>query len=922
MTSQPSIEERNRLRLQAWEKRNQETSRAREQNPVNEQLFGQPYKTIKGDELSNRIQRMLGSYEDNTTAEPFSVPSSLAFPLSNLIHPISEPPSHQHCEEEAQGFSQSNQLIHSSLQKTSPSDNINKRQFPTFDRPQYNFANPQVSCKDTSSPLNMTIGMLHSQAFHPPLSYKQPKAAMMQKPTAYVRPMDGLDQVVSESPLLKTSPEHHTSLPDLTGDKSIWGKADLLPQFLEEMTCSWPPLLSGIQSPRPDYPPKPQCSVKEINTSKQDDSQASSTDQSHPHHSSLVLSHYSAVDSVCSSDSESSKSESESESGKSEPAHVSMASGDWQLDKLIQFRQQNYRSKSQWAIAQSPKLSPLKDSLNKPTVSIFSPARDTSNPLSLDHKTVNFTTSQKSCSRTQESTESTDAMKQTEDDRHGGVSVHFDQTSSTQEEEPQLKNEPKLKTEKMCHKRSSKHSVVFESESTKHHHKDKEKVWSEVSTVYDQCTSCIKSTFFSNRMSPACSWRKSKAETKHKKVSKLSQKDKCVNGYSPGSCKDALSLVVKIDLNLLSKIPLTSGSLETNVVQKDEKLHKVSNRRKKDKEDQSCPKKKQKLQDHNPILHTTRLENSATSKTIEKRENSHLLSTAKDCTLTKNKQYSGNAPQVNQLKKEPLKRQKNPKKSSGKKMDESTSERHTKESAGNRLLLKFEDRHYPAKHYIKEAKRLKHKADAEMDKLRKSFHYLDAALFFIESGIAMESDPQISMSSYTMFAETVELIKFVLKLTNSGDTSSAESDLIALCLRCQAILQMAMFRHKQKTALTYSKTLIDHFNNSSQSAPDPSASIKGKHAPVSPSNNTLRGSAVIPQDIGQVALTYVNITTLFLNAHDLWEQAHEFINKGSGLSAEMDKIMGHLSLTSTMSSMVSYVRRGLHWLQMNSPKLK
>lgn len=34
-------------------------------------------------------------------------------------------------------------------------------------------------------------------------------------------------------------------------------------------------------------------------------------------------------------------------------------------------------------------------------------------------------------------------------------------------------------------------------------------------------------------------------------------------------------------------------------------------------------------------------------------------------------------------------------------------------------------------------------------------------MFFVESGVAMEKDPQISMSSYTMFAETVKLLKYV-----------------------------------------------------------------------------------------------------------------------------------------------------------------
>lgn len=47
-----------------------------------------------------------------------------------------------------------------------------------------------------------------------------------------------------------------------------------------------------------------------------------------------------------------------------------------------------------------------------------------------------------------------------------------------------------------------------------------------------------------------------------------------------------------------------------------------------------------------------------------------------------------------------------------------------------------------------------------MDKLSKILNYLEAAVYFIESGIAMEREPHISMSSYTMFAETVELIKW------------------------------------------------------------------------------------------------------------------------------------------------------------------
>ncbi|KAK7896515.1 hypothetical protein WMY93_021840 [Mugilogobius chulae] len=657
MTSQPSNEERNRLRLQAWEQRNLESSQAKEQSTLNVHLFGQPYKIIKSDELSSRIQRMLAQHSHASEA-------------------------HGLCA--AHGWS---------------------------------------------------------------------------------------DQVVSESPEIKPSPQHH-SLPDaLTLQKSIQGKA-VLPQFLEqtktnelqcvegilrEMTCSWPPLLSGIHSPPPDYPPKTQGPVKEINPHKQEE-------PSHSHQSSSVSS-LSAADSVCSSDSESSKSVSESgtddppvsSSSKSEPAPASVASEDWQLYKLIQFRQQNYRSKSQWV--QSPKLSPPKNGFKQPTVSVFSPARDSPNLLSSNQKTVHFTTSKKSCLDTPESTETSDARKQIEKTSNGGVCVHFNQTSTKQGEGDWLKDETKVKKENKSHKQSQK-CIVSESEITTNHLKNEKKI------SHDQCKS--RSTTTSDLVSPSCSCGKSKAEARKKTADKLSQKDKRTKRYSLNGSKDTQSLVVKIDLNLLSKIPGTTGSLETNTEQhfsKEDKPHEVTNSRKKVKEDQSCQKKKQKLHDHNPTLHSARLENPTSEKRAKK----------SDEKFDNYKHCSENAPQLN---KETVKCQN--KKSSGKNTEESHVQKPTKETPSNRPLLKFENRHYPVKHYIKEAKRLKHKADAELEKLCKTFHYLSAALFFIESGIAMERDPQISMSSYTMFAETVELVKFVLKISHSEDPSPAENDLIAL----------------------------------------------------------------------------------------------------------------------------------------------
>ncbi|XP_024236807.1 AF4/FMR2 family member 1 isoform X1 [Oncorhynchus tshawytscha] len=262
-------------------------------------------------------------------------------------------------------------------------------------------------------------------------------------------------------------------------------------------------------------------------------------------------------------------------------------------------------------------------------------------------------------------------------------------------------------------------------------------------------------------------------------------------------------------------------------------------------------------------------------------------------------------------------------------------------SLSSRPLLKVEDRQHPVEYHMKEAKKLKHKADATSDKVGKAFNYLDAAMSFVESGIAMETDPQTPKSAYTMFAETLDLIRFILKLKGSMDPSApvTDKDFTILCMRCQSLLQMAMFRYKRETALKYSRTLTDHFKSSSKSA-GPSQCVSkstGTPSPMSPmpspastassgpGSNHSSGvgmgnlnTVAIPQVIQQVASSYVNITALFLSAHDIWEKADELAHRGSGLLSELDSALGQLSLTSTMSSLVRHTRQGLQWLRLDT----
>lgn len=60
--------------------------------------------------------------------------------------------------------------------------------------------------------------------------------------------------------------------------------------------------------------------------------------------------------------------------------------------------------------------------------------------------------------------------------------------------------------------------------------------------------------------------------------------------------------------------------------------------------------------------------------------------------------------------------------------------------------------------YMKEAKRLKYKAAAMTNKIKKAFKYLEAVLSFIECGMATESESS-AKAAYAVYSETIDLIR-------------------------------------------------------------------------------------------------------------------------------------------------------------------
>uniref|UniRef100_A0A8C5GGR2 AF4/FMR2 C-terminal homology domain-containing protein n=1 Tax=Gouania willdenowi TaxID=441366 RepID=A0A8C5GGR2_GOUWI len=238
-----------------------------------------------------------------------------------------------------------------------------------------------------------------------------------------------------------------------------------------------------------------------------------------------------------------------------------------------------------------------------------------------------------------------------------------------------------------------------------------------------------------------------------------------------------------------------------------------------------------------------------------------------------------------------------------------------------------------AEYYLHEAKRMKHRADAMVDKLGKAVNYIDAALSFMECGKAMEEGPLEAKSPYTMYSETVELIRYAMRLKSHSRPGARQEDkqLAVLCFRCLSLLYWQMFRLKKDHALKYSKVLLDYFKSSPKVPSMPSSwsnSGKGAGGPPSFSPNPKHlshGSHVgtsssisIPQRIHQMAANHLNITNSVLYSYEYWEVADNLANESKEFFNYLNTLSGPLTLHSSIAHAVQYTRQALQWIRISA----
>ncbi|NWW80750.1 AFF1 protein, partial [Climacteris rufus] len=1175
-------EDRNLLRIREKERRSQEVLEDKKQFSEKTPLFAEPYKTNKEDELSSRIQNMLGNYEEvkelmsnkscqNLIGIPKSVaplfppgqPDRLHFPEkairalpSSFQQPTRRPPvgpmvvaprppshsshyqkaqsgtepapglhsksrnlpsarshgrehnragrdsqagfPHSHSDKPGDGEGRTDGLqasplalspflpcllssplaplspLHSSQHINSRSQNCSKSHGPTYSQTKslqdLVTGSQEKESKDSSAVTLTSTAQPSSQTFPPSLTSKA--SAMQQKPTAYVRPMDGQDQAPFESlelkPLLEEYREGpHEDLSDLKAkvkaelskleapsERKEEPDEDISDLKAKEMTRSWPPPLTALNTPTKAEPSKFPFPTKQYGAPSetlpssqprtsmlQDDLQLSDSEesgddqvvtfihtasnfipwwpcsslQSQP--KSVASAHSSSSESGSTSDSDSSSdSETESHSSDSEandpprapaPEPEPPTSNKWQLDNWLtkvnppavpteslteiasgdgreegrkQQRGISSNSSCQQAearepphkshVAQAPQEAPLptKHSCQKPPENAEEPS---------PRQTVGIKKPSKPLVH-----EGPKRGLKVESDP---VPLEFREQSSR--DKPKGKKTVKPKSTGRKDLKPALHEPSEKKKNKGSHQANAKPVLDPRLMGGDQARDALSPLPLGQGTTPIRT-SSNRPQDLHKEKLPVPLREKLLSPVRDPPTRK--SLMVKINLCHLEKVPQPpqKDGHQRKAETKDlPSARKQGLKRKAKDTPEECPGKKKKEQKEETDRKKMKSEKETKSLQSSANKDSHKLKAPKAPSETQKKDVLLPLPAMSTAQLAPksaktaqkrprtetddLPATDNPAKNKSNHKDPLLAKHrkvegnHTelskgiKGSAGDvtkpfpvpslpngtskprRPLLKFEKQH-SKEYYIEQAQKLKHKADAMTDKTGKAFQYLEAALLFIEYGIALELDALEPKSAYSIFSDTIVLIKFIMTLKPFADSSvSSHGKIFAvLRMRCQSILHMAMFGYKKDTAMRYSRLLNDHFKSNFKviQAPSPGvARSTGLPSPLSPipspagsvtsqlgsndSNgigNSTGSTVTVSCHISSVTSSYVNITSYILHAYEIWEKADALARKNKEFFSELSRATCALALTSSLTDLVHYIRQGLQWLRLEA----
>ncbi|XP_055929148.1 AF4/FMR2 family member 3-like [Argiope bruennichi] len=281
---------------------------------------------------------------------------------------------------------------------------------------------------------------------------------------------------------------------------------------------------------------------------------------------------------------------------------------------------------------------------------------------------------------------------------------------------------------------------------------------------------------------------------------------------------------------------------------------------------------------------------------------------------------------------------------------------------------------YSSEYYLNEAKKLKHQADKEIDRMVQAMKYLEAVLYFILTGNAMEHSYIDTDRVHTMYKETLALIRFIsskFQKLHNASCRNIDNKLTVLSLRCQSLLYLKMYQLRRDEVRYLHRNITSFLKSENGAYPEqvspPHLQVSRQNmqpSQVSPSHQASPCS-LTPSPAGSVASVssqssgyssselgwnstnasnhiraqtqidiYSDAVTVSRNkykmlqqqsaylanlhlCHDLWEHADYLSSKEHSREffLELDEECGCLSLHSPFSALVHYVRKGLYKLK-------
>lgn len=224
---------------------------------------------------------------------------------------------------------------------------------------------------------------------------------------------------------------------------------------------------------------------------------------------------------------------------------------------------------------------------------------------------------------------------------------------------------------------------------------------------------------------------------------------------------------------------------------------------------------------------------------------------------------------------------------------------------------------------LNKAKVLKRNADRENDRHQQMSQYIEAVLFFVQTGMSMEIKRNESDldKAFQMYKETLNLLKQTtnkfskatpLASTRPGsstpDTTSSDVKLTVFSYRCQALLMLKLNRMRSKEMYD-NKELISTFMS------EPAIQQILSHPSSSSSPSTQ-----IPTNTLQACSKQLTLLQQFQTVIELWTKSEMLIEKNQQAKDWFASLngseVGSLLLSSTFEHLINYILNGIRNLNL------